>query len=715
MSISELLEEDRKDSLIDKFRDFYQSSGYDDKIAKLEEREGNSLDVDMEDIKEFDEELYEDIIELPEFLIYNAEECLKENYDNMDGVNEDTSVRFYNLEDSLMVKDIREEDMNNMVEIDGIISKTTSVRPRASVLHFKCRSCSWETDIVQDREEPLYPEVCGGEDCGNSSQSKFKLIPDKSKKTNFQKLKLQEPPEKISGGENTEKMNVLVHGDLAGEMKPGKRVKISGILRSKMHTKGVTRGGVITSTSIDQFLMCVNITTQNKDFEDLEISDEDIKEIKEISRRKDVYDYLARSIAPTIKETLDEEKEAISLQLFSGGRKKVASGNSSTRSDIHILLVGDPGTGKSEVIHYVSKITPRGVSTSGQGSTSAGLTATATKNDSDFGEQGNWTIEAGALPLSDKGIAIVDEIDKMNSKDRSSMHEALEQQQVSISKAGINTTLKSRCSLLAAANPEEGRYNDMRPISEQINLEPPLVSRFDLIFIVQDIVEEESDERIADSIIEKNLEGQKRAKGELDEIEEKDYLDVDMYRKYVAYARREINPVMTEEAREKIKNYYVTLRQSGENEEAIPVTARKLEALIRLAEASARARLGEKVRVGDAQRVIEIVKSSIKDVGIDPDTQELDAGRVNSGTTHTEREKVNQLSELITIMQRDKKEEMGENEYYRGLEIENIVERAEEELDMDEEKVKEKMDNWERNGSLTYPDGPSGGKVKKIA
>lgn len=707
MSLSELVNNDiPDDELMGKFHEFYRDMNYGEEIEKLADIRENSLDVDMNDVIDFDEEFSKEIRDNPDYFIYNAEEAVKEYYDYVDNID-NISVRFYNLRDNKMIRDLREDDIGRLVSIEGLVHKATDVMVRTSQAHFKCTSCgTWDTKVRQDREQPKYPEVCGNDDCANTNYQAFKFIQDKSKKVNYQKIKLQEPPEDMSGGESPQKIDVLVHGDIAGEMKPGKRVTVTGLLKSKKYTTGPTRNGTLKSTNLGQFVLCVNLKTQNKDFEDLEITEEDIKEIREISRRKDLYDYLSRSIAPTIKKTLDTEKEALMLQLFSGVRKNVAGGNSSIRGDIHVLLIGDPGTGKSEAINYVGKITPRGVTTNGKGSTSAGLTATA-KKDSDFGGDENWTIEAGALPLSDKGIAVVDEIDKMNPKDRSSMHEALEQQTVSISKAGINTTLQSRCSLLAAANPEKGKYDRNLPISDQINLEPPLVSRFDLIFVIKDKVDEAQDTYIANSILESNIEGQLRARGELDE-EDEEFLDTDIYRKYVAYARREVNPVMNEEAREKLKDFYVGLRKSGEDNDAIPVTARKMQALIRLAEASARARLGDEVTVNDADRVIEIVKKSIREVGVDPDTGELDSGRVHSGTRYREREEYNDLVTMITKLDKDKRQEEDD---YRGLDENYIYQKAIDELGMDETEIEQKLNELDRNGLIQYPEQ---GLIKKL-
>jgi len=214
----------------------------------------------------------------------------------------------------------------------------------------------------------------------------------------------------------------------------------------------------------------------------MDITGEDKEEIVRLSSSEGIYEKMVASIAPSIYG-YDQEKLSMILQLFSGVTKQLPDG-SRIRGDLHMLLIGDPGTGKSQMLAYIENIAPRAVYTSGKGSSSAGLTAAAVRDD--FGDGQQWSLEAGALVLADRGIAAIDELDKMRPEDRSAMHEALEQQKISVSKAGINATLKSRCSLLGAANPKYGRFDQYEPISEQIDLEPALISRFDLIFTVTD-------------------------------------------------------------------------------------------------------------------------------------------------------------------------------------------------------------------------------------
>jgi len=359
----------------------------------------------------------------------------------------------------------------------------------------------------------------------------------------------------------------------------------------------------------------------------------------------------------------------------------------------------------SQILSYIKNIAPRSVYTSGKGSSSAGLTAAAVQDD--FGEGQQWTLEAGALVLADQGIAAVDELDKMAADDRSAMHQALEQQEISISKAGINATLKSRCSLLGAANPKYGRFDQYESIGEQIDLEPALISRFDLIFTVTDQPDAEEDRNLAEHILQTNFAGELHthrvesntsnySADEVDNVTEDvaPTIEAELLRKYIAYAKRNCFPTMTEEAREEIQEFYVDLRAEGADEDApVPVTARKLEALVRLAEASARVRLSDKVTVEDAQRVIEIVRSSMEDIGVDPETGELDADVVESGTSKSQRDRIKNIKHLIDDL---------EQEYDEGAPIDVVVERAEE-IGMDESKAEHEIEKLKQKGEVYEP------------
>ena len=332
---------------------------------------------------------------------------------------------------------------------------------------------------------------------------------------------------------------------------------------------------------------------------------------------------------------------------------------------------------------------------------------TAAAVQDDFGDGQQWTLEAGALVLADKGIAAVDELDKMNPDDRSAMHEGLEQQEISISKAGINATLKSRCSLLGAANPKYGRFDQYEPIGEQIDLEPALISRFDLIFTVTDQPDPEEDANLADHIINTNYAGELHTQRtnttnsnftqeQVDEATEDvaPEIEPELLRKYIAYAKRTCYPTMTDEAKQAIRDFYVDLRAKGADEDApVPVTARKLEAIVRLSEASARVRLSDTVELEDAERVIEIVRSCLQDIGVDPETGQFDADVVETGRSKTQRDRVKNIRQLINDI---------EDEYEQGAPVDEVLERAED-VGMDRSKAEHEIEKLRRQGEVYEP------------
>jgi replicative DNA helicase Mcm len=409
------------------------------------------------------------------------------------------------------------------------------------------------------------------------------------------------------------------------------------------------------STVFDIFLECNSIEIAEKEFEEVEIDEKAEDEIRTLSRDPMIYRMITHSIAPTIYGS-EDVKQAIALQLFGGIAKEMPDG-SHLRGDIHVLLIGDPGIAKSQLLRYVVKLSPRAIYTSGQSSTAAGLTATAVKDE--FGE-GRWTLEAGALVLADMGVAAVDEMDKMEKGDRSALHEAMEQQSISVAKAGITATLKSRCALLGAANPKYGRFDMFGDISDQINMPPSLLSRFDLIFIMTDQPEQKRDLAIAEHILKAHSTGELIAQhrktpipGVTDEYIQQQLkpvmpdIDPSLFRKYVAYSKRSCYPILSPEAQEVLVAYYLKLRGIAEPNKPVPVTARQLEALVRLAEASARIRLSDTIEQSDAERVIHIVDACLRQIAYDAKTGTFDIDKVVTGISKEKRDIVRVIKDAI--------------------------------------------------------------------
>jgi replicative DNA helicase Mcm len=562
----------------------------------------------------------------------------------------DINIRFFNLPRKIAIRQIRSDHINTFISVEGILRKTTEVRPRIVEAHFRCPGGHF---TVRDQGYGKFrePDGCATEGC---TFKKLELVPKRSRFTDSQKLRIQESPEGLRGGEQPQTLDVDATDDMTGRVAPGDRVVINGILRSMQR---VSHGE--KSTIFDIYLECNSIEIAEKEFEEVQIDEKDEDEILSLSRDLNIYRKITHSIAPTIYGN-EDVKEAIALQLFGGISKEMPDG-SHLRGDIHILLIGDPGIAKSQLLRYVVKLSPRAIYTSGQSSTSAGLTATAVKDE--FGD-GRWTLEAGALVLADMGIAAVDEMDKMHKEDRSALHEAMEQQSISVAKAGITATLKSRCALLGAANPKYGRFDDFAPIGEQINMPASLLSRFDLIFVMGDKPDPKKDSAIAEHILKAHSVGETIAQharnpipGVNDEYIREQLkpvtpdIDPQFFRKYVAYAKRTCFPRLTDAARESLVDYYMRLRGlASDSSKPVPVTARQLEALVRLAEASARIRLSGSIELADAERVVNIVDTCLRQVAYDAKTGSFDIDKVVTGFSKGKRDLIRRIKEVIREM-----------------------------------------------------------------
>lgn len=494
------------------------------------------------------------------------------------------------------IKLLQSKKIGKFVGIKGIVRSISKVQPWVIEAYFECK-CGLHIKTKQDTFRLTFPDPCI---CG---KGKWEFIPEKSKTIDYQLLMIQESPEGLKGGEIPADIEVRLTNDLVGLVNAGNRVHAFGVLKTIPVKKN--------SLQLRNIFDGNNIEVVQKDYEDILISDSDLEEILKVSQDHHIYEQFRNSIAPSIYGH-SLLKDAILLQLF-GGVRHVNKDGTYNRGDIHVLIVGDPGVAKSKLLESVLHLCPRGVKASGGGSTKAGLTATAVQD-----SMGQWMLEAGAVVLADKGFLILDEVDKMGVEDRSAIHEAMEQQTVSINKAGISTTLQARCSILAAANPKSGRFDDYIELATQIDMPPTLLSRFDLIFTMTDKPSKDEDEALAQFLLSKDELDQKLFKNEF-------------IRKYISYAKLNVFPKMTLNARSILKDYYVNVRTlSGKRVKSVPITARQLEALIRLSEASARVRLSEFVNVEDAQRAVEILDKCLKFLAYDPDTGQLDIDKMTN-------------------------------------------------------------------------------------
>ncbi|RZN14722.1 MAG: minichromosome maintenance protein MCM [Methanosarcinales archaeon] len=678
-----------------KWTEFLKSS-YKDEIANLAEEypDVRSLSISFFDIEQFDPELADELLNLPDEVLRDSNQALLDIGDTKGVDFSKAYLRVRDLASHVQIRSIRSHHIGKMIAVEGLIRKATEVRPKITRAVFHC-PYEHETVVMQG-EKFVEPYECNDANCSRK-KGPFALSREKSTFLDAQKIRIQESPEGLRGGEQPQTLDVLVVDDLAGITAPGDRIIITGVLRSYQRVNYNTK-----TTFFDIVLDGLSIDVEDKEFEDIVLASEDIEMIKTLAADTGIYEKIIRSIAPSIYG-YSEVKEAISLQLMSGVSKKLPDG-SRIRGDIHMLLIGDPGIAKSQLLRYTVKIAPRGIYTSGKSSTSAGLTAAAVKDE--FGD-GRWTLEAGALVLADKGIAGVDEMDKMKPDDRASLHEAMEQQTISIAKAGIMATLQSRCSLLGAANPKYGRFDQYDNIAKQINMPPTLLSRFDLIFILTDKPTIERDTQISNHILKAHYAGELSMQQEhipnsgitSKQIEHamkviQPEIEPELMRKYIAYAKRNIYPLMSDDAREKIINFYLGLRKQGEDPNSpVPVTARQLEALVRLAESSARIRLSNEVNVDDIERVIRIVTTSLEQVMMDPETGMLDADIISVGTSKSQRDKIHILRDIIKELQ---------HAHDGVAPYEDVIVHAEEQ-GINREKVEDVLSKLKNSGEIYEP------------
>ncbi len=645
---------------------FYETYGYYNLITEISSHypDQRSLTISFDDLDEFSQEF-------STYVLQNADEAIEiaklqvrefistrgQNYLIKDPNSIIVNIRFDHLPEtiSIEIRHLRSLNVSKLISITGIIRKNTEVIPRLYNAAFQCRMCGTRIFVLQSGSRLQPPERCSNPECPDETpRSKFVLITEDSQFIDTQKIELQENPETISGGAQPLRLSVTIEDDIAGKLFPGDRVTIDGILVAEQK---INKGTLLTEFNIHLSALSYRKTT--RELEEIKISDDEIKQIQELAKDPKIIDKLAASIAPTIYG-LDLIKKTLVLQMFGGVRKFMKDGTV-MRGDIHILMIGDPGTAKSQLLRYMSEISPRGVMAIGKGSSAAGLTAAAVRDE--FGE-GRWTLEAGALVLADNGFVSIDELDKMDERDTSAMHEAMEQQTVTISKAGIMATLKSRCSVLAAANPSSGRFNPEEEFLAQLDFPLPLISRFDVIFKLIDTPDLERDKNLADHVLEAHRMGEIYRSMEMNNIEpgtinqnEERYepvVEKEMLRKYVAHAKSTIVPKLTDEAMEYLSDEYVRTRNSGMTIgrfRTVPITARQLESTIRLSEASAKARLSNFVTIEDAMLGKHIVDSYLKDVSSEEGNVDIDL--LMTGTSTKQRSDLEILYDIISSLKRE--------------------------------------------------------------
>ncbi|KAK6104412.1 MCM2/3/5 family protein [Brugia pahangi] len=588
------------------------------KLMVAENRE--SLEIDYEDLASENGEqnicyfLPEAPIQVLSYLDRAVTEVTLSLFPFFPRIAPEVKIRIRGLPVEEDIRMLRQLHLNMLIRTSGVVTVTTGMLPRLSVVKFDCGACGYLLGpFVQHQDEEVKPTMCPS--C--QSRGPFELNMENTIYHNYQRITIQESPNSVAAGRLPRSKDVVLTADLCDACKPGDEVELTGIYTNNYDGSMNSKQGFPVFNTV----IYANYISRKDKIASDSLTDEDIQIIRQLSKDPQIAERIFASIAPSIYGH-DDIKRAIALALFRGEQKNPGEKHS-IRGDINVLLCGDPGTAKSQFLRYAAHAAPRAVLTTGQGASAVGLTAYVQRHPITR----EWTLEAGAMVLADKGVCLIDEFDKMNDQDRTSIHEAMEQQSISISKAGIVTSLHARCTVIAAANPIGGRYDPSRTFAENVDLTEPILSRFDVLCVVRDTVDLVEDERLANFVVDSHRKHHPNAK-ELQEKEtrpgnsqqtsqpEKDpatgleLIPQTMLRKYLMYARENIHPKLEQLPQDKISKFFAEMRKESLATGSVAVTVRHVESLIRLAEAHAKMHLRSYVCDEDVDVAVRVILES---------------------------------------------------------------------------------------------------------
>lgn len=646
-------------------------SVYGPRIREMGEANSESLEVSFAHLLSSKAILADFLRQCPEEMLkifdVVAMEATEIHYSDYTRIHSEIHVRITEYNDLINLRDLRQSHLNNLIKIRGVVTRRTGIFPQLKYIKFDCPACKTVLGpFFQDSNQEIKIRYCSN--C--EYRGKMPINSEQTVYRNYQRITIQESPGSMPAGRLPRHKEAILLWDLVDIAKPGEEIELIGIYKNSYDgVLNAKNGFPVFATVIE----ANNVkrreggSSNDDSSSPYQITIEEERTFRSMANQPDIISKIISSMAPSIYGH-KYIKTAIAAALF-GGVPKDVNGKHSIRGDINVLLLGDPGTAKSQILKYVEKTAYRAVFSTGQGASAVGLTASVRKDP----VTREWTLEGGALVLADKGVCMIDEFDKMNDQDRTSIHEAMEQQSISISKAGIVTTLQARCSVVAAANPIGGRYNSTVDLQRNVNLTEPILSRFDIICVVRDLSNPEDDERLASFVVDSHM----RSYPDEDELDADDELDKDeddeaegsdaelqdeiaqlrrkqklekirrakeseispipqdILTKYIYYARTRVQPKLTQMDIDKVSRVYADLRKESNTTGSFPITVRHLESILRIAEAFAKMRLSPYVSGSDLDRAIKVVVDSF--IGAQKISIRRQLQRSFSKYTHTNR------------------------------------------------------------------------------